>query len=156
MKKFKIIEGLPFAQTIALLLLRWATAIVFLFHGYPKLAHAQQWSKAFVQMGFPSYFAYISGLLETIGAAFLIVGLAIRVSAALLAVEMAIAFLKVDLPFGPIGQVDNYQLSLLLVVCTFTLASFGPGKLSLDHVISAARGKSTASSLSQEREPGIP
>ncbi len=122
-------------KPLALLLLRCGLAIIFIYHGYPKLAHSKEWTQAFVRMGFPSYFAYIAGVVETLGGLLLVLGLATRISAVLLACEMAVALWRVDLPSGPILHVENYQLSLALAVGSFALMTFGAGILSLDYAI---------------------
>jgi len=60
-------------RPLALLLLRLGLGIIFVSHGYPKLfGHSQQWMGAFQHMGFPPYFAYISGILEFFGGLLLI------------------------------------------------------------------------------------
>ena len=56
------------------------------------------------QMGFPGFFAYISGTMETVGGALLIIGLGSRLAAAFLTLEMAIAFLRVDFAFRPFAR----------------------------------------------------
>jgi len=136
-------KNLERLHAVALLFMRCVVGIVFLYHGYPKLAHPQVWTHAFLQMGFPSYFAYISGILEAVGGMLLIFGLATRVSGALLAVEMAVAVLKVDMPSGSLWQVNNYELSLLLTASAFILASLGSGDFSLDYGIAFWRSKET-------------
>jgi putative oxidoreductase len=128
-------KKLEMLRPLALLLLRWGIGIVFIYHGYPKVAHSQQWTQSFAHMGFPSYFAYIAGVLELLGGALLIAGLFTRVSGLLLAGEMAIALWRVHLPQGSLLNVGNYQLPLLLAVAAFTLAAVGAGAISLDYAI---------------------
>jgi len=122
-------------KPLALFFLRSGIGIVFIYHGYPKLAHSSQWTQSFAHMGFPSYFAYIAGALEVIGGALLIAGLFTRVFGLLLAGEMAIAVWRVHLPQGSILNVGNYQLPLILAVGTFTLMALGAGVISLDYAI---------------------
>lgn len=116
----------------AALLLRFSVGIIFIFHGWPKLAHPQQWAGAFLHMGFPGFFAQIAGLLEVVGGVLLLFGLFTRLAASLLAIEMMIAVGRVDLPSGPVWRVDNYELSLLLAATAFALVANGPGSLSFD------------------------
>jgi putative oxidoreductase len=125
-------------KPLALLFLRWGIAIIFLFHGYPKLAHIRQWIQNFQHMGFPGYFAYVAGVFEVFGSVLLIVGLFTRISALLLAGEMAVAIWRVHLPQGTVFDVGNYQLPLALAVGSFAIATVGAGLFSLDHLIFGA------------------
>jgi len=128
---------------LALLLLRFALAIVFISHGYPKLfGNPHQWTSNFVHMGFPPYFAYISGILEFFGGLLLIAGLFTQTAGLLLALEMAVAIWRVHLPMGSVLAVHNYEFPLALAAGAFTLATVGAGSLSLDHAIYGLRGKS--------------
>ena len=108
----------------------------FLAHGVSKLQHGPEWVQAFGQMGFPGFFAYISGVIEAVGGSLLLVGLFTRYAAAFLATEMAIAFLRVDLPSGVLLEVHNYELSMILCAVSLTIAAYGPGTLSADSWLS--------------------
>lgn len=123
-------------RPLALLLLRLGLGIIFIYHGFPKLfTHMSEAVAAFPHMGFPSYFAYIAGIIEFFGGCLLIVGLFTRIAALLIAGEMAIAILKVHLPQGGPLAVNNYQLPLALAVGAFALVALGAGALSLDRLI---------------------
>lgn len=136
-------------KPLGLLLLRWGLAIVFFYHGYPKLAKTHSTMQQFVRMGFPAYFAIISGILEVFGSLMLVLGLFTRVAALLLAGEMAVVIWRVQLArFGFYG-VDRYELPLALGVAAFALATVGAGMLSLDAAFfgrssSSGRGKARA------------
>ncbi len=128
-------------KPLALLLLRCALGIIFIFHGYPKLfSQTANWLQAFPRMGFPSYFTYIAGVLEFFGGCLLIAGLFTRVAGLLLAAEMAIAIWKVHLGQG-IYLVKNYEFPLALCVAAFTLAIIGGGVISLDYPIFRGKAK---------------
>ncbi len=128
-------QALEKLKPVALLLLRWGLAIVFIFHGFPKLfTQAQQYVQAFPKMGFPYYFAYIAGVIEFFGGCLLVLGLFTRIAALLLAGEMAVALWKVHLAKG-IYAVDFYQLPLTLCLAAFALMAVGPGVVSLDYAI---------------------
>ncbi len=128
-------------KPLSLLLLRCALGIIFIFHGFPKLfGQTANWLQAFTRMGFPSYFAYISGTLEFFGGCLLIAGLFTRVVGLLLAVEMAVALWRVHLAQG-IYAVKNYEFPLALCVAAFTLATVGAGMISLDHPIFGRKAK---------------
>lgn len=128
-------------KPVALLLLRLALGVIFIYHGYPKLfAHPKEWLDNFQHMGFPRYFAYISGVIEFFGGLMLVAGLFTRVAGLLIAIEMAIAVWRVHLPQGTVLDVHNYEFPLLLAVAAFALAATGAGMISLDHLIYGARG----------------
>lgn len=122
-------------KPLAQLSLRWALAIIFLSHGFPKLfTHRAQYLAVFPKLGFPSYFVYLSGILECLGSCLLTVGLFTRLVALLLTTEMAIVIWKVKLTGGVLA-VAHYQLELALAVAAFTLLVIGPGVLSIDRLL---------------------
>ncbi|HEV2297126.1 MAG TPA: DoxX family protein [Candidatus Acidoferrales bacterium] len=123
-------------RPLALLLLRLGLGIIFIYHGFPKLfTHMSEAVASFPHMGFPSYFAYVAGIVEFFGGCLMIAGLFTRIAALLIAGEMAIAILKVHLPQGGPLAVGNYQLPLALAVSAFTLVAVGAGAISLDRAI---------------------
>jgi putative oxidoreductase len=123
-------------KPLALLLLRLGLGVIFIYHGYPKLfTHMHETVQSFPRMGFPSYFAYIAGVLEFFGGWLLILGLFTRITALLLAGEMAIAILRVHLPQGGVMAVSNYQFPLALAVGAFALVAVGAGVISIDRAI---------------------
>jgi putative oxidoreductase len=122
-------------KPLAQLLLRLTLAIIFIYHGYPKLfSERAHWVAAFPGMGFPWYFAYISGALEFFGGCLLVVGLFTRPVALLLAAELFIAVWRVHLAKGVLA-VGFYQFPLLLAVASLTLMIIGGGTLSVDRAI---------------------
>jgi putative oxidoreductase len=132
-------------QPLALVLLRVALGIIFLTHGYPKLAkNAAPLQAFFAQHGLPSYFVYVSGVLEVFGGALLIVGLFTRWAGLLLAIEMAVAIWKVH-SGGGILAVHIYEFPLSLGVACFALAAIGAGMISIDHVLLREGGGRTKS-----------
>src|SRR5271156_2451889 len=139
-------EVLEKLKPLALLLLRVGLGVIFISHGYPKLfTQSQHATESFVHLGFPAYFAYISGVLEFFGGLLLIVGLFTRIAGLLLAIEMAIAIWRVHLPQGTFLDVHNYELPLALFVGAFALAAVGAGMISLDHLLYGAGSGSGAS-----------
>ncbi|HKV27228.1 MAG TPA: DoxX family protein [Candidatus Acidoferrales bacterium] len=123
-------------KPLALLLLRLGLGVIFMYHGFPKLfTHTHEALREFPQMGFPSYFVYIAGIVEFFGGCLLIIGLFTRIAGLLLAGEMAIAILKVHLPHGGPMALSNYQFPLALAVAAFTLAAVGAGAVSFDRAI---------------------
>ena len=121
-------------KPLALFVLRISLGIIFIFHGYPKLfGDPARAMASFTKMGFPTYFAYISGVLEVFGGTLLILGLFTRVTSLLLAIEMGIALARVHLPQAGIFRVAGYELPFLLGAASLALAATGAGLISIDH-----------------------
>ncbi|HKE08661.1 MAG TPA: DoxX family protein [Candidatus Acidoferrum sp.] len=122
-------------QPLGLAVLRLALALIFVFHGYPKLVRADAGMHAFfVQHGFPAYFVGLAGILECAGAGLLAIGLFTRPAALLLAIEMGIVIWKVKFSHGVMG-VGEYQFELALGAACLALATLGAGALSADALV---------------------
>jgi putative oxidoreductase len=137
------VKFLSTLQPIALLLLRIVLAIIFLYHGYPKLAHLRgnpQMQSFFVEHGFPGYFLYVAGVIETFGGGLLLLGLFTRPAAILLAGEMCVAIWRVHSGHGYFG-VPDYQFPLTLAASCLVLATIGAGAFSLDKPLFERGGK---------------
>jgi len=128
-------ESLEKLKPLGLLLLRLALGVIFVYHGYPKLANPRTAMHAFVGMGFPGYFAYFSGIIELFGGGLLILGLFTRIAGLAIAGEMAVALWRVHDIFSNPMAVDNYQFPLILAAAAFALVTTGAGAVSLDHAI---------------------
>jgi len=133
----KFMSGL---ESFGLLVLRLALALVFIYHGYPKLVRADAGMHAFfVQHGLPSYFVTVSGVLECFGSLLLFAGLFTRPAALLLAAEMAVAIWKVHSSAGGL-VVSAYEFPLIVAAACFALATTGAGSISFDHVLLGDEG----------------
>jgi len=120
-------------QPLGLLVLRVAAGIVFVYHGYPKLAHLGNGMQSFfVQHGLPGYFVYVAGVLEVFGGVLLVIGLFTRPVALLLAMEMGVAIWKVHSGGGYLA-VKDYEFPLALGAGCLALATVGAGMISLDY-----------------------
>ncbi len=125
-------KSLNALQPLGLLLLRLALGVIFVFHGYPKLAHQGAGMQGFfAQHGLPGYFVYVAGILEVFGGGMLILGLFARAAGLLLAIEMAVAIWKVH-SGGGVTDVHGYEFPLMLATGSFAIAVVGAGMISLD------------------------
>jgi putative oxidoreductase len=128
-------------EPLALLASRVVLALVFVYHGYPKLVHpTDAMREFFISHGLPGFFLSVAGILEVFGGLLLVVGLFTRPAALLLAIEMGVAIWKVHSSHG-IMAVKEYEFPLTLAAMCFVLATAGAGRLSLDHVIFGGNGK---------------
>jgi len=122
-------------RPLALLLLRCGLALVFVYHGYPKLfGKTAVFVSAFERLGLPGYFVYIAGAVEAFGGLMLVLGLYTRVAALLLLLDMGAAMWKYNFNEG-IYAVREYELPLVLGLAALAVATTGAGPFSLDHVI---------------------
>jgi putative oxidoreductase len=127
-------------QPVTLLLLRLGLALVFTYHGYPKLfGETQKFIDAFQNLGLPSYFVYIAGTVEFFGGLMLALGLLTPVAAILLLLDMGAAMWKYNFNEG-IYAVREYELPLVLGLASLAVAAIGAGKFSLDYLIAKKRG----------------
>lgn len=122
-------------RPVALLVLRLAFGVVFVYHGYPKLfSRVEFYQQAFERLGLPPWLSFAAGVIELFGGALLLVGLFTRVAALLLAAELLFALWKVHLRQGVLA-VPEYEFALLALGAALVLASTGPGPVSLDYAI---------------------
>jgi putative oxidoreductase len=128
-------------QPLALLVLRFCLGIIFVYHGYPKLVHANAGMREFFVMhGLPGYLVIVAGILEAFGALLLALGLFTRPVALLLAIEMGVAIWKVHSGPGYMA-VKEYEFPLAVGAACFALATVGAGVISMDHLIFGESGK---------------
>ncbi len=110
--------------------MRLAVGGVFLHHGIQKLHMGIPAVAAFLHdaagIPFASIFAVILIVVETLGAACVILGIFTRGWAACMAVEMVVAILTIQLPRG-----SSFELEGLLLAGALTLMALGDGPLSV-------------------------
>ena len=139
-------------QPLGLAILRVALAVIFIYHGYPKLVRADAMMRQFfIQHGFPGYFVGLAGILECVGGGLLLLGLFTRPAALLLAAEMLIAIWKVKMVHG-VFAVNEYQFELALAAACVALATMGAGRLSVDHVMLGDGGAIKRRTAKRSRE----
>jgi putative oxidoreductase len=121
----------------ALLLLRIAVGIAFILHGAPKMAHASTWMDAMPHHP-PAFLQEAAAVAEFFGGIMLLAGLATRVAAALIAVDMTVAIVTVHLPaHAPLvtAHGDSMELPFVYLFATVALMFAGPGRWSFDALI---------------------
>ena len=126
---------------MTLLLLRCGLALVFIYHGYPKLfGERAQIIESFQAIGLPSYFVYIAGSIEFFCGVALALGLLTPVAGVLLLLDMAGAMWKYNFNAG-IYAVREYELPLVLGLASLVLATTGGGPYSLDRLLWRRKAK---------------
>jgi putative oxidoreductase len=129
-------------EPLTLLLLRCGLAVVFIYHGYPKLfGSTARFVEAFRAIGLPPYVVYLTGAIEFFGGVALALGLFTPVAGLLLLLDMCAAMWKYNFNEG-IYAVREYELPLVLGLASLLVAATGGGRFSLDRLI--FRNKSEA------------
>ncbi|MEC1523758.1 DoxX family protein [Neobacillus niacini] len=127
-----------FKNEIGALILRVTLGAIFFIHGVVKfqggIENIAGW---FESLGLPGVMAYGVALLEIIGGILLIVGLATRLVAALFALLMIGATIKVKLAIGLLGngQMAGYELDLAFLAIAVYLVINGSKLLSVSQLI---------------------
>lgn len=143
--------GLARMQGWGITLMRVMVGIVFLVHGLQKLFVSGIGGTAgffeSLAIPLPMVAAVVVTLVETVGGAALILGLATRWVAIPLAIDMLVATLLVHLPNGFFAVPNGgYELTLLLLIANVSLVLAGAGALALDNLLST-RGHSLYPSM---------
>ena len=146
------------APDVAALLLRVAAALIFLPHGWAKIA-GEGGSAAFAagiaeSYGIPTFLGHLAAYAEVVGAVLLLPGLLTRLDALLLAATMFVAAFVVQLPdalfevppnairaFVAIRGIET-PLAMFAICCALVLT--GAGRFSLDHALRGMLGKKKA------------
>jgi len=130
-----------------LLILRLATGIIFLVHGWPKLNPNSPmkgpagFGGSLKQMGvpLPILFGWLVALLETAGAILLILGLGTRILAVLFAIDMLVATFAVKTRVMKVGftaqQATGWEFDFALLAISLALLFTGAGSIALDPLI---------------------
>lgn len=138
-------------KDVAVLVARVALGVVFVAHGLQKVV---TWglsgtAEAFAGMGVPApqLSAAFAGLVELVGGAALILGIATPVAALLLALDMLGALVLVHVRNGVFVDAGGFELVAALGAGALLLAVTGAGRIALDHLIArwrAARASQAA------------
>lgn len=116
------------------LFLRVGLAVIFIAHGYPKLFKKENFlgtSQFFESINIKpgKFWVLIVGIVEFFGGILLFAGLFTQLVALLLAIDMLVAILKVNLKKG---LVHGYEFELILLLSALALVVWGAGAFSLD------------------------
>ena len=133
-----LVTALTRAQWIPQLLVRLFVGYFFFETGWGKVRDLGVMAERFAGWGIPVHAlnAALSGYTELIGGGLLVLGLATRLAAVPLCINMVVAILVVNL--RRVTEFDEFfELSEpLYALCFVWLFFSGPGRMSLDHLLS--------------------
>lgn len=130
---------LPAYPDLALLVLRLALGIIVLAHGAQKVFQfgLAGTGQSFAGMGVPlgEIAGPVVGIIELVGGIAIIVGVATRVFAVLVAITMAVATFLVHGGNGIFAADGGFELTLILGAAALALALASAGRFSVDALI---------------------
>ncbi len=112
-----------------LLLLRIAVAVIFLYHGLPKLSKSKVMSQ---MMGMPAGMIFMLGIFETLAALGLALGIYTQLSALVLGVVMVGAIgtkmMKWGVPFSAMDK-TGWEFDFILLFASLSILLGGGGSI---------------------------
>ena len=121
-------------QPLGASLMRLALALAVTVHGYEKVipnGALHHFTHYVASLGLPYWLGYVSAFTEFIGGILLVLGLLTRLAAAMIAINMLVAFFTVGIHQG--FGVYNYILALAALA--IMLVCYGAGAFALDRRI---------------------
>ncbi len=116
---------------------RLALGAIMLAHGWGKViprGSLYNFAHFVSRLGLPYWLGDVAAFTEFFGAIALILGLLTPVVTLAVAIEMAVAILKVHLRHGLMGP-QGYEFPLSVLALALFLLADGPGYLALDRVV---------------------
>ncbi len=121
------------------LLMRLVLGVSMIFHGYSKvvpahglhgnpLAALEYFSRFVASLGLPPWLGYVSALTEFLGGALLILGMFTRFAAFMIAINMTVALVTVNLHKG----YSSSEYTLALIAIALMLLFYGAGAAAVD------------------------
>ncbi|MEW6722767.1 MAG: DoxX family protein [Candidatus Micrarchaeota archaeon] len=119
-----------------LLVIRLGLAM-FMFHGFQKLTGLEGTAGFFANVGIPlaGVMAVVVGMVEFFGGLAMLLGVATRLSGALLTIVMLVAIISVKLKNGW----PAFELDLAFLTMALGIALAGPGKFSLREMLTKGK-----------------
>lgn len=125
----------------AALIGRVVLGAIMLAHGWNKViprGSLYNFAHAVAHMGLPYWLGYVAAFTEFFGGIALIIGLLTPVAALGVAIDMAVAILKVHLRNGLTGP-HGFEFPLSLLALALMIVADGPGYLAIDSAIFRGR-----------------
>lgn len=126
-----MLTGLLEYNDLGLLLLRIAIAIIFLYHGLPKLTKSKEMSS---MIGMPAGMIFTLGIVETLSALGIALGIYTQLAALLLAIVMigaiGMKMMKWNVPFAAMDK-TGWEFDFILLFASIAILLGGRGSLGI-------------------------
>ncbi|MDE3234470.1 MAG: DoxX family protein [Bacteroidota bacterium] len=122
---------------LPLLLIRFVLAYGFYGPATMKWKDINSIGEWFGSLGIPAplFNAYLAAGTEALGVVLLVLGLGVRIISIPLIITMVVAIKTVHWKNGFEAGDNGFEIPLYYIVMLLTLIAFGPGKISIDHII---------------------
>lgn len=121
----------PYGKDFALLVLRIGLGVIFMWHGIDKLQHMPGVIGFFGQLGFSPFMAWLVAWIETIGGAFILLGLFVPLASLSLAIIMVTAIFAAKFKMIPEKGFTLVEIDIALLCMSVALLMSGAGRFSL-------------------------
>jgi putative oxidoreductase len=121
-------------RPLGVLIARIVLGVIMLVHGWHKIfprGSLYNFAQTVAHMGLPYWLGYVAAFTEFFGGLLLIFGLLIPIVALGVAIDMAVAILKVHLHHGLTGPM-GYEFPLSLFALALLILASGSGHLAID------------------------
>jgi putative oxidoreductase len=128
-------------RPLAALIARLVLGAIVLVHGAQKIfprGALYQFAQTVAHLGFPYWMGYVAAFTEFFGGALLILGLLVHLAALGVAIDMAVAIIKVHLHHGLTGP-GGYEFPLACFALAVVLMGTGPGYIAADGYVFRGR-----------------
>ena len=118
-------------KSCAILLLRIAVGVVFVYHGWDKIQNMADYQGFFNTIGLGSWLAFVA-YVELLAGVALIIGFNTRIAAMLGLIVMLVAIMKVHWMHGFNSMQGGYEYAFVLCLNFIALMILGSGRHSTD------------------------
>jgi putative oxidoreductase len=126
----------------AALVARLVLGAIIVAHGAQKVfprGALYQFAQTVSHLGFPYWMGYVAAFTELFGGVCLVLGLFLHLAALGVAIDMAVAIVKVHIHHGLMGP-QGFEFPLALFALAVVLIGTGPGHLAADSYMFRGRG----------------
>ena len=134
-------SGVERIRPLAALVARLVLGVIMVVHGSQKIfprGALYQFVQFVQHLGLPAALGYVAAFTELFGGASLILGLLLHLAAFGIAIDMAVAIIKVHLHHGLTGQA-GYEFPLACFALAVVLMGTGPGYVAADQYMFRGR-----------------